>query len=175
MPGYVIHLSIANEYMSKHKIDNKQEFMEGTVYPDDTTDKRQTHYAKTSSTDTDLYQFLIHQKLDSDFKRGWFLHLFADYLFYNHYFSEWRTISFEILYRDYDILNPVLIEKYKIDYIPKGKEKFFTCEVKGDTVAYHYEKIIQFIEDISNYNLEELAEKILRDKNTTFLFKSNFS
>lgn len=42
MPGYVIHLATANEYMKKHpnEIKNKNGFLLGTISPDFTTKEK---------------------------------------------------------------------------------------------------------------------------------------
>ena len=39
MPGYVIHLAVAEEYLKKHKNvkENYDEFIEGVIYPDSVT------------------------------------------------------------------------------------------------------------------------------------------
>ena len=54
MPGFVIHLAVAKEYMQKHKdeIKNEEEFMRGILEPDLISDlnknisKGKTHYGK---------------------------------------------------------------------------------------------------------------------------------
>lgn len=170
MPGYIIHLCIAKEYMKKHDISDEKIFCDGTVYPDNKPDKNITHYSTSSSAGTNLYQFLLDKKLDSAYNQGYFLHLLADCLFYNKYFSGWKNISRELLYNDYDILNKPLLDRYNLEYIPKGVEKYFNVSKMGETIEYHYDKIVQFIEEVSNYNLEELAQEILLKKDYKFLF-----
>ena len=47
MPSYVIHLATAQEYLRKHNREFSQEFMNGSIEPDFTTDKSKTHYGKS--------------------------------------------------------------------------------------------------------------------------------
>ena len=94
MPGYVIHLAIAEMYLKKHK-DKKEdynEFIEGVIYPDSTKIKSETHYGDKSS-ESNLYEFLKEHELKNSFEKGYFLHLLTDYLFYNRYID---TISEKI-------------------------------------------------------------------------------
>ena len=47
MPGYIIHIATAQEYLRKHKKEFSEEFIEGTIAPDFTNDKSKTHYGKS--------------------------------------------------------------------------------------------------------------------------------
>ena len=48
MPGYVIHIAIATQYIKKHNnIKNEEEFIKGTIYPDSVSEKKLTHYGKS--------------------------------------------------------------------------------------------------------------------------------
>ena len=119
MAGYVIHLAVANEYLKKYKEDikNKEEFINGIIYPDQTKIKGETHYSPYYSSDVDLYEFVLDKKgeLDTDFNKGYFLHLLTDYLFYNKYFRLPVDIDTAPgLYHDYDVLNDEIIEKYDV-------------------------------------------------------------
>ena len=170
MPGYVIHLCVAKEYIKKHSIQNEKDFFDGTVFPDFTTNKDKTHYSKFGSSETNLYKYLLTNKLDNDFQKGYFLHLLSDGLFYHKYFFGWQTIDCKLLYNDYDIINKDLIAKYNLTYIPKGVEKFFYCEKEGKTIDYHYDKVCDFIEEVSNYDLHNLANEIITKKDFKFLY-----
>ena len=118
MPGYVIHLAVAEKYLEKHKSKNENynEFIEGVIYPDSTKIKSETHYGEKSSA-SNVYEFLKEHGLNNSYERGYFLHLLTDYLFYNRYID---TISNDI-YSDYDILNDKLIEKYNVKLPEKVK------------------------------------------------------
>ena len=110
MPGYVIHLAVAEEYLKKHGNKEKyNNFIEGVIFPDSVKDKSLTHYGPGSSY-SNLKLFLEDKKdMKDDFTRGYFEHLLTDYLFYNKYID---TFS-KAMYDDYDLLNSYLIEKYK--------------------------------------------------------------
>ena len=61
-----------------------EEFIKGVVFPDGVKDKSLTHYGSGSSK-VNLVEFLNEKKLNNSFNRGYFLHLYTDYLFYNKY------------------------------------------------------------------------------------------
>ena len=39
MPGYVIHLAIAEKYLEKNKNEKYNDFIDGVIYPDEINDK----------------------------------------------------------------------------------------------------------------------------------------
>ena len=47
MPGYVVHIAIAQEYLKKHNMKYSKDFIMGSVAPDFTSDKSKTHYGKS--------------------------------------------------------------------------------------------------------------------------------
>lgn len=160
MPGFVIHIAIAKEYLKKHdNIENVEEFIKGNVAPDLTDDKTKTHYGK-SPTFTNLNQFLIHNKIDNSFNKGIFLHLIADYLFYNHYLKSIPVQgSKEILHNDYDLINKELIEKYNIELLDNIKQYVFCKDGKPQILTLNL--ITKVIEEISSLNLEEVEQEVI--------------
>ena len=44
MPSFNIHLAIANRYMQKHKIENEEDFLTGSLAPD-FAEKAKSHYS----------------------------------------------------------------------------------------------------------------------------------
>lgn len=157
MPGYVIHLAVAKEYLNKNKEINENEFIEGVIYPDSVKDKSLTHYGKGSSY-TNLFKFLTHKDINTIFNRGYFLHLLTDYLFYNRYID---TFSKDI-YNDYDLLNRKLIEKYDLKIPDKIKDSVF-FKKEGELKILSMEIIDNLVRDISIMNINELAKEILKD------------
>ena len=155
MPGYVIHLAVAEEYLKKHK--NKQEeykeFIEGVIFPDSVKDKSETHYGAKSSV-SNLYEFLKDNTLETSFKRGYFLHLLTDYLFYNKYIDRMS----KDMYNDYDILNRLLIDKYEVILPEKIKGSVFFKE--GELVILSMEIITKLVKDISEMDLDEVAKEV---------------
>ncbi len=160
MAGYVIHLAVAESYIKKHEDDIKDynRFIEGVIFPDSVSDKSITHYGEKSSK-TDLKAFLEDNKIDNDYNKGYFLHLITDYIFYNKllkYFSK-------DIYNDYDILNEKLQKKFNVTLPENIKDKVFYKE--GKTKVLKLENIIKFIEDVSDYKLDEIKERILDNDN----------
>ena len=172
MPGFTIHIAIAKEYAQKHKkeIINEEEFVEGTISPDyisiinPNIDKDQTHYGIWGKgfSIINIKDFLNDPKVDlkKDYWKGYYLHLIVDHYFYNVRFkkeTEEERKNGDGFYHDYDCLNSTLIDKYKINKIEKI-EKYMNC--KNDKTKYlNIEKIIEFIEEMSNINLDEMANK----------------
>lgn len=163
MAGYVIHIIIAEEYIRKHGIENKEEFIEGTIYPDSVKIKGTTHYSPYYSSDANLYDFLLDRKLDNSYNLGYFLHLVVDVLFYNKYFILPRIDGIsEIVHHEYDILNKKLQEKYN-PYLPE-EIRHYTKYADGKLEFLNENKIYECIEEASDYDLVELAEKILKER-----------
>ena len=155
MPGYVIHLAIAQEYLRKHNKKKSEDFILGSIEPDFTTDKAKTHYGKSPAY-TNLKEYLENNKIDDDFKQGYFLHLVTDYLFYNYYLNEIRKPQ---IYEDYDVTNKTLIEKYKIDLPEKVKDKIFLKN--GNPEILTVKLACKVIDEVSEYTLEEIAKEVI--------------
>ena len=159
MPGYVIHLAVANEYKRKHKteIKNYKEFIRGTIYPDNVKDKSLTHYGPTSSK-PDLKEFLKEHNIDAnDFEKGYFIHLVTDFLFYNKYLE---CFSKDI-YNDYDILNKKLEEKYNVILLDEIKDKVFHKE--GELKLLNLDTILEFIDKTSECDLKHIRNEVLNE------------
>lgn len=154
MPGYVIHIAIAQEYLKKHKRDVSKEFILGSIEPDFTIDKAKTHYG-TSPAYTSLKKYLESNKIDTNFNQGYFLHLVTDYLFYNHYMDK---IEKPQIYDDYDFTNKALIEKYNVILPENVKNKVFFKE--GTPKIMTLSLACKVIDEISEYTLEEIEKEI---------------
>lgn len=160
MPGYVIHIAVAQEYLKKHKNnENKEEFIKGTIYPDSVKDKSLTHYGPKSSKVV-LKDFLKENKIDTSFNRGYFLHLLTDYLFYNKYLDFFS----KDIYNDYDLLNQLLIEKYDVKIPEEVKNSVFFKE-EGETKVLHKEIAEKVIEEVSEMDLDEIEKEIRENPN----------
>ena len=158
MPGYVIHLAVAEEYLKKHKEKQEEynEFINGVIFPDSIKDKLTTHYGEKSSV-SNLYEFLKANKTETSFKRGYFLHLLTDYLFYNKYIDKMS----KDMYNDYDILNRQLIEKYDVKIPESVRESVLFKE--GPLTILSLELVTKMIEDISNMDLEDIEKEVYKD------------
>lgn len=155
MPGYVIHLAVAKEYIRNFRVKNEEEFLKGTIAPDllSINGKSKTHYSKVGGSGVNLKQFLKENKINTSYMEGYFLHLIVDYLFYNKYFTNFDTR----LYNDYDIINKKLIEKYKIT-IPdeiKADVKF----QEGTIEILDIDKLEKMISEISKKKISEYKKE----------------
>ena len=67
MPGYAIHIAIAQEYIKKHpkEVINKEEFLKGTIAPDLESNKNKSHYGNWGNYKIDIYldKFLKDTKI----------------------------------------------------------------------------------------------------------------
>lgn len=155
MPGYVIHVAVAQEYLRKNKSkENAEQFIKGTVAPDLIKPKSLSHYGKSPAY-TNLNNFLLNNKLDTSFQKGFFLHLITDYLFYNHYLNKF---SKEFIYDDYDILNKELIEKYNVKLPEEVLDNVFFKE--GDTKILSFELACKIIDEISSYDINDIEKEL---------------
>ena len=158
MPGYVIHLSVANRYIEKHpeEIKDHNKFIEGVISPDGVTDKSITHYGPKSSK-VNLKLFLESNEINDDFNKRYFLHLVTDYLFYNRFLDYFS----KDIYNDYDILNKTLEEKYNVKIPEEVKNKVFYKT--GETKILNLESVIEFIEKTSEYKLEYIKQRVMEN------------
>ena len=168
MPGYVIHIATAQEYLRKHlnPKEEKEEFINGVIEPDLTKIKSQTHYGKSPAY-TNLLEFLKDKKLENSFNKGYFLHLVTDYLFYNYYLT---SFSKPQIYDDYDMTNKFLISKYNV-ILPKIVENqvFFK---KGCPKFLNLDLACKIIDEISSYELEEIKKEVLSNNIKWFKYKN---
>jgi len=174
MPGFTIHIAIAKQYIKENKLEikNEEEFIKGSIVPDlneelneITTNKSKTHYGIWIDYDltTNIDEFLEDSKIDieQDYWKGYFMHLLADHYFYNKYLEkENKEIekNNDRFYYDYNCLNKVLIEKYKL-HILDNIEKYMNI-YEGQPKYLKESKIIDFIEKISSMNIKDKIEII---------------
>lgn len=178
MPGFTIHIAIAKEYARKHinEITNINEFIEGNIAPDyiaienKNITKSKTHYGIWGDWSKDnqkinLNEFLQDKKVDisEDYWKGYFLHLLADDYFDRITFREEAKKAKEnkeSFHKDYDCLNKIIIEKYKITPIPKIQK--YMHNINEKTKYLNIDKIINFIDEISNTDLDKQVENNMK-------------
>ena len=176
MPGFTIHIAIAKQYIEKHPLEIKkeEEFIKGVIAPDmnakldgPAEDKSKNHYGKWGKyeVETHLDEFLKDEEIDieNDYWKGYFLHLLTDHYFYNkekYFKKEHREMvaNNDRFYYDYDCLNKMLIEKYKINILDNIKS--FMNMHDGEPKYLKEDRIINFIEEISEMNIKEKIEII---------------
>lgn len=162
MPGFVIHLAIGKDYMLKHKneIENEKEFLNGSIEPDlfngrvsNSKEKLIKHFGDNGNIQC-LYNFIKQKKdyLHEDFWKGYFLHLYSDYLLYYKYFPD------ENLYDDYYKTNKNLIEKYKIE-LPETLKKYGEY-VEGEQKNLTFDFLDNFFEEINNKTINERIDEL---------------
>ena len=166
MPGFVIHLAIAQEYLKKHKKDFSEDFILGSIEPDFTSDKSKSHFGKSPAY-TSLSNYLKHNKPISDFDKGYFLHLVTDYLFYNYYVENFKKPQ---IYDDYDFTNQFLINKYNVLLPVQVKDKVFfkngTPEILTLPLA------CKLIDEVSALTLEDIEEEIYNNNEKWNYYKN---
>jgi len=168
MPGYVIHVAIAQEYIKKHnnKKENNIEFIKGVIYPDSISPKSESHYGKSPAY-TDLKRFLENNEIKDSFSKGKFLHLITDYLFYNYYLE---FFSKQDMYNDYDILNEKLIRKYNVKLPKEVREYVFFKD--GDTKILNMFLACKIIDEISSMDIEIVEKEVMKDEEKWKYYKN---
>lgn len=156
MAGYIIHLAVGKVYSRNNTIEDEKSFEKGIMAPDMAEDKSKSHYGPYSSQ-PDLNLYLQTNPISTSYQEGYFLHLVTDYLFYNKFLD---CISTEI-YNDYDILNDVLIQKYGITLPNEVKDKVFSKN--GDLKILSMELVENLIKEISEYDLDIIADEVIKD------------
>lgn len=174
MPGFTIHIATAKQYMKKHdlEIENEEEFIKGVIAPDlndelngPAENKSKTHYGKWGKDEVTTYieKFLKDPKVDmtQDYWKGYFLHLLTDHYFYNKIFVKEHDEMLknnDTFYYDFDCLNKDLIEKYKINILENIKKYMNMYDEQPKYLKQ--EKVTNFIDKISNMNIQEKVEII---------------
>lgn len=175
MPGFTIHIAVAKQYLNKHKgeIINEEDFIKGAVAPDlDETlseiskNKNKSHYGTWHIlpvvTNIDMFLNDSYVDINNDYWKGYLLHLLTDFYFYNKIFlNECLKMknNNDNIYYDYDCLNNNLIEKYQIIIFENIKK--YVNFIEGTPKYLDKDKIISFIEKISNLNLDDQIKIIL--------------
>lgn len=193
MPGFNIHLAIGKRYIEKQKnkkdvIKNENSFYNGLVAPDLVNDKKISHYT-TETNKNNLEKYLLgkvrldlylkENKVETDFEKGVFLHLFTDYLFFNEFFKKEyiKNITYQDFVRDlyysYEKTNDYLNKKYNIDFSIFGdrliknieknkKEKNLKEDMKNRKLIFSEKDLDEFIEKVSSINIDEVVMRLIR-------------
>jgi len=154
MPGYVIHLAIAKEYMKNNKVENESEFFKGVIAVD-MLKTFNSHYG-IKENKFDIEGFKRDIDFSSSYGKGYFLHLISDYIFYYNFYPD---LTKEIR-NDYDILNEYLIKKYDVN-IPIELESIVKFK-KGIPTFINEVSICEFIDSVSKINLEQYIVEVIK-------------
>lgn len=166
MAGFVIHIAIAQQYLKKHHKTFSKDFILGTIEPDFTDDKSQSHYGKSPAY-TNLNTYLKYNKPKSDFEKGYFLHLVTDYLFYNYYINNFKKPQ---IYYDYDFTNEFLIKNYNIKLPHQVKDKVFFKN--GVPKILTLPLACKIIDEISELTLEKIEKEVLTNDSKWNYYKN---
>ena len=193
MASYSMHLAIAKMYLENHREENVDEFIKGTLEPDmvPSNEKGRTHYGLHSAwSNPAKYLQENGRSIENSRKRGYFLHLVTDYLFYHKLIDidkifnkddleyiankqnndtsskqnldEWRINQ----RNDFSILEGEIEDKYNIhDYIAKLPEsiKKGMTRAEGELKVFERESLFKFLEDIAQIDLDKLADILLQN------------
>lgn len=187
MPCLVIHLAVAKNYLKKHKNENKDEFILGTIAPDinlpninkyinGVTDNKNSHHFglnyKTSNMieymqkKVDFNLFFKNNDITTSFLKAYFLHLLCDYYFFLDYIKDERLINLsyiealKISYNDYNLITPKIIKKYNLE-IPIEIKDLISEKGKGKIELLNEDIIDSFINEMSNLDLSKEKNKLL--------------
>lgn len=136
MPSQITHLAIAKRYLEKHPglIRDVQRFLDGSVLPDLDSNKERSHcgvraertnIVKRNLEKVDPQKFLDTHDMQDDLNKGWYLHLYVDYQYYNNFLKDYfRRVGFvqssidmyETTRRD----DKHLMERYRVAYTDTG-------------------------------------------------------
>lgn len=180
MPSFQIHLVIAKRYMEKHKVEDKEAFMEGSIAPDFARPKEKSHYTigipndnliENAKNKVDLERYLKENKVETDYEKGIFLHLLTDKTFFMEFFDEnyYKQMTYhdftEDLYISYNEINPYLEEKYhlvlKKDMMEKIREDIGKSQkekkliLKEEKNILPLDRVDAFIERMSDVDIED--------------------
>ena len=187
MASISIHLAIGKRYIEKNNnIKNVRDFYKGVVAPDLSVNKIESHYTYfTNKSNLELYlnkriglkEYLNNNIVNNDYEYGVFLHLLTDYIFFTSFFDKEYIKNIDInifnndLYHSYDNTDNYINTKYQIDYtyLKKDIDKAIARSRKNKKTSYEngkdilpIEKLDNFIEEVSNINLDEYINKILK-------------
>ena len=175
MPGFVIHIAVAKEYINKHEneIRDEKEFLNGIIAPDlipklnKNITKSESHYGKKGFSDIEAHLdlFLADPKVDitKDYYKGYFIHLVTDNEFYLNYFKdETQKVmnNKDSFYYDYDCLNETIMEKYNIERVNDENINKYMNYIDGNPKYLNKEKVLKFIEKVSQMSIEERLKNI---------------
>ena len=161
MPGYIIHLAVGNEFIKNRptEILDKDKFIDGVIYPDLTYDKSKTHYGPKSSM-TNLKNFFLDKEIDTDFNKGYCLHLITDYLFYNKFLKVFY--GRDELHNEYDLTNYYLQSIFNVVVPEKIKDKV-KYKDGGTCKMLFPDDIVSFIKETGKYDLEKVKTEALNN------------
>lgn len=201
MPSFNIHLAVAKRYVEKHKdIKNTLDFYKGSIAPDLTDNKDKSHYTMLRKDSDPLSSYLMKKvilnryleenDILTDYDKGIFLHLITDKIFFTNYFNKEyvdsviRKTFLNNLYYSYGTSNEYLEDKYGIGMYDVLDEETVNGNIKNNLKAKNVtddeginillpNELDEFIEKVSDINLEDYKIKVLKDDNHQMKLNDN--
>ena len=198
MASRVIHLAIAAELADRIGVKDKERFNFGHVLPDMILGeyevrlplKKQSHFytlLPSSRKTYNFYQFYDEYKdrLTDDLYLGYYVHLIEDNIFRKYLYYRVGLLMrrgqrelLDELYRDYHLLNPLLLERYDIK-LPGRLENLE--EMKNDLEERPEGELVHFTEELIDEFINECVDVItkemssLREKGEHYLSLDDYS
>ena len=194
MASFSMHLAIAKLYLEKHPEEDVDEFIKGSIEPDlvPYNEKGRTHYGLHAAWSNPAKYLQENGKnINNSFKRGYFLHLVTDFLFYHVLINIDEVVTEqdladastrqnvdEVVSRqniaewwknqrnDFSILEGEIEDKYEIqDYIDKLPEnvKKVMIRAEGELKIFERDSLFKFLEDMAKIDLDKMAEDLIKN------------
>ena len=196
MASFSMHLAIAKLYLKNHPEENEEEFIVGTLEPDmvPSIEKGCTHYGLHAAwSNPAKYLQENGRSIENSRKRGYFLHLVTDYLFYHNLVDIDKIISKDGISKilnkqdiseqnldewiknqrnDFSVLEGEIVDRYKIedlvDKLPDKIKKVMT-RAEGELKVFERDSLFDFLEDIAQIDLDKMAEELLQNPETDLI------
>ena len=176
MPGIIIHLAAANEYLKNNPNEDSAEFLKGAIAPDYMPDPDKAHHSSQYIYDgalpylfgkVNLKESIPDFDINTSFGKGYFYHLITDYVFYRSLLDKDADINFgnmsydelrDMLYHDYAATNNYIKNQYNV-VVPKIAEKYDVKE-SVDLKILRLDEICKMIRDLSSLDLNEYLKNL---------------
>lgn len=180
MPSMVIHLAVGNEYAKKFKIDDFKEFRNGILTPDilgmkSKADKIKAHYSDLPLEGASKYQscydkvnllnYLKANQVQTDYDKGYFLHLITDYYFFGYQILQkpnFEQMLLEELYPDYEKIAAEIKQKYNVD---DSDTPWFELYQTGKPTILNMKDVYDLIYVCSQVDLKTIEKQVRENQN----------
>lgn len=183
MASIAMHIATANVHLKNFEdILNKDEFIRGVVAPDVLGflgDKIASHYGNPRfegeslkhkfEGKVNLNKFLQERTINTDYDKGYFLHLLGDFYFFNQllYRPEFeQNYDPHAIYNDYAVLQNDIVQKYDVHYTPETEH--WNITKVGQTKMFDFKQACAFVEFCGKLDLKNMAEIIRKGEQLPF-------
>ena len=119
-----------------------------------------------------MIQYVENNSIDTDYKKGEFLHLYTDYVFYTQYLihldsyltieDKYKDLN-DMLYTEYDRVMHWIGTNYKLKYLSFIPAKF-TKEKQEDMVLFDSTSLKRVIDYLSDTDIDRVYNVIKNSK-----------